>query len=64
MHEQERPDTRKWTKFDCHALSGFEEAKKRVASVDPAIEPAFSADMSVDSRIDLVSVQPFHFVFA
>ena len=51
MHEQERPDTRKWTKFDCGALDGFEEAKKLVASVEPANEPAFTG---VDSRMDLV----------
>lgn len=51
MHEQERPDTRKWTKFDCGALDGFEEAKKLVDSVDPANEPSFTG---VDSRMDLV----------
>jgi hypothetical protein len=54
MHEQERPDTRMWTKFDCGALNGFEEAKKLVASVEPVNEPAFTADMSVDSKMDLV----------
>lgn len=61
MHEQERPDTCKWTKFDCGALNGFEEAKKRVASIESAIEPAFTAGMSVDSRINLVSVQALQF---
>jgi hypothetical protein len=54
MHEHERHDARQWTKFDCRALNRFEETKQRNTSIESSAEPAFTQDMSLDSKMDLV----------
>ena len=52
MHEHERLDARRWTTFDCGALSKYEDAKSRVASIEDG--PAFDSHDSVDDRMNLV----------
>jgi len=54
MHEHERHDARQWTRFDCRALNRFEETKQRIMSIESSAEPAFTQDMSLDSKMDLV----------
>ena len=52
-HEHQRPDAREKVKFDCLALGGYEEAKKKVEAVGTD-EPMFTPAMSVKERMDLV----------
>lgn len=52
-HEHQRPDARDKVKFDCLALGGYDEAKKKVEAIDTD-EPMFTPAMSVEERMDLV----------
>jgi hypothetical protein len=52
-HEHQRPDAREKVKFDCLALGGYEEAKKKVEEIGTD-EPMFTPTMSVKERMDLV----------
>lgn len=52
-HEQQRPDARGKVKFDCLALCGYDEAKKKVEAIGTD-EPMFTPNMSIKERMDLV----------
>lgn len=52
-HEHQRPDARLKVKFDCLALSGYDEAKKKVEAIGTD-EPMFTPHMSTQERMSLV----------
>lgn len=52
-HEHQRPDARDNVKFDCLALNGYEEAKKKVEEVGTD-EPMFTPNTSIEERMELV----------
>jgi len=56
-HEHQRSDARDKVKFDCLALSGYEEAKKQVEEVGTD-EPMFTPNTSIKDRMELVQVTP------
>lgn len=60
LHEQQRPDASRFVKFDCRSLTYYKEAKTVVESVSIRDEPAFTAQMSTDEKIDLVFAFTFH----
>ena len=52
-HEHQRPDARDKVKFDCLALGGYDEAKKKVEAVGTE-EPMFTPNTSIKERMALV----------
>lgn len=52
-HEHQRPDARGKVKFDCLALGGYDEAKKKVEAIGTD-GPMFTPNMSIQERMDLV----------
>lgn len=55
-HEHQRPDAPQKLKFDCRALSQYAQAESLVASMDAGDERAFTRDLSLDEKMDLVLV--------
>ena len=53
-HEHQRPDAAKYLKADCTAVRGYAEAKLKVMSVKTGDEPAVTAKMSVEEKMNLV----------
>jgi hypothetical protein len=52
-HEHQRPDARQKVNFDCLALGGYDEAKKKVIAVGTD-DPIFTLGMSIEEKMDLV----------
>lgn len=52
-HEHQRLDAHGKVKFDCLALGGYDEAKKKVEAIGTD-EPMFTPNMSIQGRMDLV----------
>ena len=51
-YEHQRPDARRWVKFDCTALNGYAETRRMIRTVNN--EPAFEGHASADDRMALV----------
>jgi len=56
MHEHQRPDALQHVKFDCRALSRYTKVESLVASINTSGEPAFTPDLSLEQRMNLVLV--------
>lgn len=55
-HERQRPDAPQKVKFDWRALFQYAQAESLVASLDSGNEPAFTRDLFLDEKMDLVLV--------
>ena len=55
-HEHQRPDAPQKLKFDCRALFQYAQAESLVATMDAGDELAFTRDLSLDEKMDLVLV--------
>ena len=60
LHEHQRPDASKSVKFNCRALTFYDEAKRLVQSTPTRDEPEFTASMTIDDKMDLVFVLTLH----
>ena len=55
-HEHERPHAGNYVLFDCRAPSQYARAESLVATMDAGDELAFTRDLSLDEKMDLVLV--------